>query len=1653
MSDTKVTPADAPKCPQCGTPLAAGALGGLCPACLLKAGAEDSATGGAAKHFVPPEISELAPLFPQLEILELIGKGGMGAVYKARQKQLDRIVALKILPPGIGNEPTFAERFAREAKALAKLNHPNIVTLFEFGQVGGADSPLPASQPSTFNSQLFYFLMEFVDGVTLRQLLNAGRVSAREALAIVPQICDALQFAHDQGIVHRDIKPENILMDRRGRVKVADFGLAKIVGVDGRTELPPGQATQLHRPTGELTDAGKIMGTPNYMAPEQIEHPTEVDHRADIYALGVVFYQMLTGELPAKKIEPPSKKVLIDVRLDEVVLRALEKKPELRFQQASVLKTQVETIAENQIVAERPGDEPQTFFDRFDEKDFECLLVGFCGFTGLLGWWLAKLYDEPLFYLFFLTFILFVFWIPVLIHGLKGKPEMRFQQASVLKTHVGTIASENQKVPVAQTGTPLFPGSFGLTFVSSAALKIARTGWILGCFAALGFLGDVPGWAPLKILFGFAGFFGLIGLAVLIEWDYRHKHDIPVGDKNSTPTTRESKLLFAAAAACVAAGVLLTLTTKGNILMSGPLWLMAVAFALAGFRRAQFVSAKNKIPANPKLAAMPVVNCPLTMEKWLALMDTGEYARSWETAAPYFQRSISKEEWVARLEKIRRPLGEVLSRKILSMTQTVFGSRYEGKFESSFDGLRAATETVTYAKQSSGEWMPVGYLIRPREYKTSRRLKKFFLIQAPIVIVLLLVIRTFFLQPFRTPTDAAAPEIPRGSHFLVWKLGHDFAPGDLIAYQKDNYTSLGRVLRRDDNGNYLVNRNGEPDFAVSPSAILGKVISVYWRASNVAPSAQKFSFGPVIERVIMPLDENPAQACLDVGSGEFRSPTAGTADTIRLLADSESGQRFNDFNGPAGERYDWLKTSGVDLIGGRGSDGHARFKYIGQPPHWENGWTSFDRADPEKVVSMLRASPFYAGDKPNLPAVYVNDINPQLESVKNANFFLFRTHDGDVGVMQVLGENQNPHGVKIRYKLVQSTVTTATPVSLPPAAEAESNAASELKPIPPKAAELLAQQKALAQSFFKTHDMHDTNSAMEFSKFIQPHVQELESVLQGTIAEPLINEHHELQAELRTASETGDQEKVQRIGKDIMAIGKELDKIVLNQPVFQLRWVATDQDTNEAVDVLSDAHDATKTVRLLKPAALDEHDVASAGFTIFQPEKKEITLQLNPRGGSRFAANSGKKLGRSLAITWDYRVIAIFNSWHTSDTEAALTGNFSDAEATQLLDLLNHREPTGIHPAAESAGFSAVIERAIEPQNNSRRALNLATGNFIEPEPGRALDFSQSGTNSLRAAGVDLYAPEDAFAPGVLATLDMQMLAEIFPQKKVGGKLTFESITADQVRQTLADMEPWRLSQETVHIPGVDLRTATQAVSGTNLFLFITRDDEQGILQITGVSENSGMIKIRYKLVKQPEPNEIQTSSVIGRVTDISGKPLAGIRWRISAIEERQDGQWKLAHYSGVANWGFSDRVGRFEINFNPGQRYDLQFDGGEFAPVFLYRVAADSTNLNVTMKPGIPIHGTVNDARERSTLGNMLVELRLPCRDFWYQNETLTDENGHFTFYVGTPPIEPGRSVAAKWQIVCAGKVFPIDVTTEKSISVQLDVDVKSKAVSDQSK
>ena len=314
---------DPTTCTNCSQLLESDAPGGVCPQCLMGLAMTGDAGGDQLDSRASQMLraDQLIGQFPDLEIVNLIGRGGMASVYHAKQTKLGRDVALKILSPHLSNDPAFTERFEREARTLARLNHPNIVSPFNFGQSG----------------EFLYLVMELVEGVNLRDAMLAGQISPSMILEIIPCICSALQYAHDQGVIHRDIKPENILIDKQGVVKIVDFGLAKL--------------TQPGEDEFTLTSTRQILGTLKYMAPEQIERPETVDHRADLYSLGVVFYELLTGELPIGRFSLPSEKAGVTTNLDQVVLKTLEKEPERRYQQASHFRTAVESLDHKEFQA------------------------------------------------------------------------------------------------------------------------------------------------------------------------------------------------------------------------------------------------------------------------------------------------------------------------------------------------------------------------------------------------------------------------------------------------------------------------------------------------------------------------------------------------------------------------------------------------------------------------------------------------------------------------------------------------------------------------------------------------------------------------------------------------------------------------------------------------------------------------------------------------------------------------------------------------------------------------------------------------------------------------------------------------------------------------------------------------------------------------------------------------------------------------------------------------------------------------------------------------------------------------------------------------------------------------------------------------------
>lgn len=313
-------------CSTCGTPITAEVLDGKCPACLKKVALmeptlpEDtmriSRASRRSASWQPPSAEEVAAMLPRgfYSVESFIGRGGMGAVYKGTQTVLKRPVAIKIMRQDQALDAEFRLRFLREAQTLARLNHPGVVNVIDCGEAG---------------PDFLFIVMEFVDGANLMEVIQSGGVSEARALTIMKQVCEALQFAHSHGIVHRDIKPSNIILTRDGRIKLADFGLA----------------TTMEQEDGDESDTSGAGGTPAYAAPEQFASGQSVDQRTDIYALGVMIYQMLTGELPRGDWKPPSQSVAIDPAWDKIISQALQPLPQDRLSAAEAMQEMLSRIS------------------------------------------------------------------------------------------------------------------------------------------------------------------------------------------------------------------------------------------------------------------------------------------------------------------------------------------------------------------------------------------------------------------------------------------------------------------------------------------------------------------------------------------------------------------------------------------------------------------------------------------------------------------------------------------------------------------------------------------------------------------------------------------------------------------------------------------------------------------------------------------------------------------------------------------------------------------------------------------------------------------------------------------------------------------------------------------------------------------------------------------------------------------------------------------------------------------------------------------------------------------------------------------------------------------------------------------------------------
>ncbi|OAI57222.1 hypothetical protein AYO49_02480 [Verrucomicrobiaceae bacterium SCGC AG-212-N21] len=879
-----------------------------------------------------PTPEALAPHFPQLEILECLGRGGMGVVYKARQKSLNRLVALKLLAPERADEAAFTARFEREAQALAALSHPNIVTIHDFGQAGG----------------FFFLLMEFVDGVNLRQAMKAGRFTPEQALAMVPPICEALQYAHEHGIVHRDIKPENLLLDKEGRIKIADFGIAKIMAAPDVTQLsdvgtPTEDAASEYRAT--------LAGTPQYMAPEQGTDPAKVDHRADIYSLGVVLYEMLTGELPKGQLDPPSahmRGVRVDVRLDEVVLRALQTQPELRYATAAEFRTRVEDVSHPVIGDIPPGalQAAEAWFKLLDAGDY----------TG--AWrtahsdkteqqWIAKVEEhiKPLGRLkmrrFFQTAPKAPPNKPGFTEGIRLEYQSVFehqpQSRETLRLHrdpagqwkvTGYRASP--VLPPVKTTAPATAAPKG----AAALLKSTRgryttpeflatpTGgfWkhqgqgelslfedrlvfdggaehLTIPFASLWQLGSArgPRWTSpagheyLSLIFDVQGqarhlLFQpgteFIKLApdtaeAAAEWVGAIQRAVEKSGSPAIPVIKDGPLVVPASpwmAAVLLSPILLAVLALFRV---GPIELLLI-LAVGFVSILILMSAKPRPPA-----AVPVITGSDAPDQ--PLTGAQHFAAAFGIRSPAAMKCFAL-SWLGWL----------------GFLGAVPGWHRMWGFTGFFGFIGVATIVEIFHRRRDGTI-----------HRASRSLGHKLVIAVLLAFAIAVPIRQFVLQPFKLEGDSASPELPRGSWVVVWKLVKSFNTGDFIVYDQDGLPFAGRVQRLIGQG-IVVHRNNTGEHVVPWNKVIGKII-MQTRGSHPPPpmKAQAQVRAPSLVAPATPLEFHVVRAESPQGSRDIRVhfecplPDNLGFEIAQDVTPGPQGQR------PATKDAFWLRTQWV----------------------------------------------------------------------------------------------------------------------------------------------------------------------------------------------------------------------------------------------------------------------------------------------------------------------------------------------------------------------------------------------------------------------------------------------------------------------------------------------------------------------------------------------------------------------------------------------------------------------------------------------------------------------------------------------------------------------------------------------------------------------
>ncbi|MCX7044360.1 MAG: protein kinase [Candidatus Sumerlaeota bacterium] len=1445
-----------------------------------------------------PSLEALRERFPQFEILELLGRGGMGAVYKARQPQLDRIVALKILLPDIGRDPAFAERFATEARALARLNHPNIITIHDFGQADG----------------LFYFVMEYVDGMSLRQLLEAERVSAREALAIVPQICDALQFAHDHGIIHRDIKPENILLDRLGRVKVADFGLAKLMsgGAGGpavRGAQSPSQGAaaagqgavssgQGGESSGEggaaamsfpLTEAGKVMGTPQYMAPEQIDRPREVDHRADIYALGVVFYQMLTGELPEQRIEPPSHKVRIDVRLDEVVLRALEKQPERRYQQVSEIKTRVETIVSTESdsapQAGKTTPDTQTSKGVYARRRTKGEFFGIGCAVQAIG--LAC---------FFIPYVGFALGVILLIiggrlalkqvcsecgHRITDEAKTcaacgaRFEQCfsrlaiagaiwggiGLLAVGLGIVFKSTLDIILKSTGssneTMLFllslTAPFGMTILGWVAVAQIRRSARRLCGLGLAVFDGML--FPLLALDGLIGYCG-INLARLCVSLFANPALQNRPEVNPVFITKVANHLAEHNMLPILAAILIALAVDYFIIRG--VWRVVS-------RPSGDVTGEGSIPASTGQPSAPSLFAGILLNSWLQY--AGLIILIGGLGWTYLWRDDPVEG------RLMRPAGAVIA--VIGLFAMLWGllarsnAMRDHRPPSEIPPRVASAGAVPAAAPLASLW---------KDYALA------LLSMLPIVASWWFCMVFLVPKLYEVAKDAGIP-IGSGAANLknlvfsifnpaAWLISPAllilFTFGELAipAWRKHRRAAL-RLIVAAINGIILLGLLGVITFALMIAPSMRSIANAAGKANRSgaaatsATAAQEMSFGQVMERVL------PSGAPCREQYFQF-----------------QNGNIYIVGNGPATtkEEYDkdWKQVEdggGIDITAGCGAD-HIQLVGSGCVFTRDVYGLNWESTTADTAMKLMNHASFSYGvlelNKKELPVTY-----------------LFRTSRGETGIMQILdvvederayhGEGYKGYGMKFRYKLTQPSQPSGK----------NSPRAAGLKD------ELLRTQLRQAQEALTIAEKKFAVGIVSNDDVIT--AKEKADTLKAEIDDDLARiARVRLEASLRRLASAEArfkagilEESKYREAKNEVEL-RQIEYNAANAGATTETGKLPKQDGKSANGLRMECSSGNKSFSSFG----DEIAWIRCRFTNTTSETKPITWSIgcgnnfcllrspDPFGCTLLPVpelDSEKsfviKDGRPPAVekilylppgeSVGFRLITVpyyepqtftgrvaydplppREGWSIPATGANLQALLpwtdqmiiSAPFAMVIRDAFPESATSG---AARKVYINEVIERELSRAYPERRTMNLCTNGYAKLPPGCALDFGPDGKKSLRAAGADIYVPDNAISSDTVALLDARLCVNLQPQAAGASSLSVDDVTTAQIEQILTVMEQWRSTMESANIPGMDLRRETNTISGKNLHFIITRNGARCALQITGATDKG--VKIRYR--------------------------------------------------------------------------------------------------------------------------------------------------------------------------------------------------------------